>query len=192
MPEVDSYGLEGFIGDCRRIAAGCQEPSDCVMAILPLMERLIAGDLEFIRPEHLLSDPEHYRRNAVYISPDGSLSLFVLVWLPGQWTPVHDHGSWGVVGVLQGLLEERSFMSVDGEISANEGIRLRRGGVFVLPQKSLSSFVPNPDHIHMTGVPETRPRAVTLHLYGRNMNSFHVYDVEKGTRCLIDVAHHEA
>jgi hypothetical protein len=95
------------------------------------------------------------------------------------------------VGVLQGLLEERSFMAVDGEIRADDGIRLRRGGVFVLPEKSLSSFVPNPDHIHMTGVPDSRPRAVTLHLYGRNMHSFHVYDVERGTRCLIDVPHHE-
>jgi len=28
-----------------------------------------------------------------------------LVWLPGQWTPVHDHGSWGVVGLVRGVLE---------------------------------------------------------------------------------------
>jgi predicted metal-dependent enzyme (double-stranded beta helix superfamily) len=191
MPDMNCYGLEDFIGDCRRVSGSCQEPADCVLAILPLMERLLDGDRSFVRPEHLLSDPGHYRRNAVYISPDGNLSLFVLVWLPGQWTPVHDHGSWGVVGVLQGLLEERSFMAVDGEITADDGIRLRRGGVFVLPEKSLSSFVPNPDHIHMTGVPDTRPMAVTLHLYGRNMHSFHVYDVERGTRCLIDVPHHE-
>jgi len=188
---MNCYGLEEFIHDCRRVSGSCQEPADCVLEILPLMERLLAGDRSFIRPEHLLSDPDHYRRNAVYISPDGNLSLFVLVWLPGQWTPVHDHGSWGVVGVLQGLLEERSFMAVDGEIRADDGIRLRRGGVFVLPEKSLSSFVPNPDHIHMTGVPDTRPRAVTLHLYGRNMHSFHVYDVGRGTRRLIDVPHHE-
>jgi predicted metal-dependent enzyme (double-stranded beta helix superfamily) len=30
--------------------------------------------------------------------------------MPGQWTPVHDHGSWGVVGVVEGVLEERSYV----------------------------------------------------------------------------------
>jgi 3-mercaptopropionate dioxygenase len=183
--------MEQFITDCRGASGACREPSDCVQAILPLMERLLRGDRSFLRPQHLLSDPDHYRRNAIYICPEGSLSLFALVWLPGQWTPVHDHGSWGVVGVLQGLLEERSFMAADGEITADDGIHLKRGGVFVLPENALSSFVPNPDHIHMTGVPVERPMAVTLHLYGRNMNSFHVYDVARGTRRLVDVAHHE-
>ena len=83
-------------------------------------------------------------------------------------------------------------MAVDGEIRADHGIRLQRGGVFVLPEGAVSSFVPNPDHIHMTGVPVTRAPAVTLHLYGRNMNSFHIYDVGRGTRRLVDVAHDEA
>jgi hypothetical protein len=43
----------------------------------------------------------------------------------------------------------------------------------------------------MTGVPRERAMAVTLHLYGRNMNSFHIYDVEKGTRSLVDVPHQQ-
>jgi hypothetical protein len=30
---------------------------------------------------------------------------------------VHDHGSWGVVGIVQGLLEERAFIAADGEIT---------------------------------------------------------------------------
>ncbi len=188
---MHSYSLDDFIADCGEVAARCADPADCVSAIAPLMERLLESDRSFIRPEHLRSDSGHYARNAIYISDDGHLSLFALVWLPGQWTPVHDHGSWGVVGVLQGALEERAFMAVDGEITADHGIRLKRGGVILLKEQSISSFVPNPDHIHVTGVPETRAMAVTLHLYGRNMNSFHIYDVEKGTRCLVDVPHQE-
>ena len=188
---MHSYALDEFISDCSSIAARCGEPADCVMAVAPLMERLLDGDRSFLRPEHVRSDPGHYARNAIYISKDKHLSLFALVWLPGQWTPVHDHGSWGVVGVLQGVLEERAFMAVDGEITADHGIRLKRGGLILLKEKSISTFVPNPDHIHVTGVPETRGTAVTLHLYGRNMDSFHIYDVEKGTRCLVDVPHQD-
>jgi predicted metal-dependent enzyme (double-stranded beta helix superfamily) len=184
--------LERFVADVARIAAREREPADCVCAVAPLMERLVAGDRGFLRPAHFRSDPAHYARNAIHLAPDGGLSLFALVWLPGQWTPVHDHGSWGVVGVLEGVLEERNYMSADGDIARDSGIRLKRGGVILLRAGSITSFVPNPDHIHMTGVPETRTRAVSLHLYGRNMNSFHVYDVAAGTRRLIDVPHQES
>jgi len=188
---MSGYDLQSFLAECRSVSASCADPADCVLAVVPLMQRLLEGDRSFVRPEHLRPDPEHYARNAIYISPDGQLSLFALVWLPGQWTPVHDHGSWGVVGVLHGMLEERSLMSVDGDINRDDGIRLKRGGIVLLKENSVSSFVPNPDHIHMTGVSEQRETAVTLHLYGRNMNSFHIYDVANGTRRLVDVAHHD-
>ncbi|MEK7246169.1 MAG: cysteine dioxygenase, partial [Pseudomonadota bacterium] len=107
-------------------------------------------------------------------------------------TPVHDHGSWGVVGVLSGVLEEHNYMSVDGEIRSDRGIRLKRGGGTFLPEGAVTTFVPNPDHIHVTGVPEGRASAVSLHLYGRNMNSFHIYDLARGSRRLVDVPHYQS
>ena len=189
---MTSYGLDEFVGDCEAVASANSEAADCVLAVAPLMERLLDGDKSFLKPEHFRSDPAHYARNAVYIAPNDRLSLFALVWLPGQWTPVHDHGTWGVVGVLQGLLEERNYMSIDGQITKDRDIRLKRGDVILLKEKSITSFVPNPDHIHMTGVPAARATAISLHLYGRNMNSFHIYDVEQGTRRLIDVPHQKS
>lgn len=78
-------------------------------------------------------------------------------------------------------------MAVDGEIRSDSGIRLKRGGAILLGCGSVTSFVPNPDHIHMTGVPEARKPVLSLHLYGRNMNSFHIYDVEQGTRRLVQL-----
>ena len=127
----------------------------------------------------------------IYICPDGELSLFALVWLPGQWTPVHDHGSWGVVGVVEGLLEERAYMSADGEIFGDAGIRLRRGGVVLLNPGAVTTFVPNPDHIHMTGVAAERGRCVSLHLYGRNMD-LSCLRRGGGTRKLINVPHYQS
>ncbi len=189
---MSSYGLEQFVADCEAVSGRCKEAADCVDAVAPLMERLLDGDRSFLKPEHFRSDPAHYARNAIYVAPDEQMSLFALVWLPGQWTPVHDHGTWGVVGVLQGLLEERSYMPVGHAITSDQGIDLKRGGVVLLRERSITSFVPNPDHIHMTGVPATRETAISLHLSGRNMNSFHIYDVDKGTRRLIDVPHQKS
>lgn len=184
--------LDAFIGRCREIMAGANEPAAIVRRIAPVMRDLLFGPRTFLRSEHFQSDPAHYARNAVYMSPDDSLSLFALVWLPGQWTPVHDHGSWGVVGVLSGIIEECNYMSIDGAIRSDRGIRLRQGGITLLPEGAVTTFVPNPDHIHITGVPEDRATAISLHLYGRDMNSFHIYDVANGSRRLVDVPHYRS
>ena len=184
--------LRAFIADCESVIACKTKAADRVTAIAPLMQRLAADSDKFLAEEHFRSEPDHYTRNAIHIAPSGNLSLFALVWRPGQWTPVHDHGCWGVVGIVEGVLEERNYMSASGEIAADSGIRLKRGGVILLNPGSVSSFVPNPDHIHKTGVPEERQTCVSLHLYGRNMNSFHVYDVAAGTRAMVDVPHHES
>jgi predicted metal-dependent enzyme (double-stranded beta helix superfamily) len=182
--------LQRFIASCEAVLAGKPKTADCVTQIAPLMRELAANAGNFLSAEHYRSDPQHYARNAIHVSPNDELSLFALVWLPGQWTPVHDHGCWGVVGVVRGMLEERSYMCATGEIVADSGIRLKRGGVLLLGPGSVSSFVPNPDHIHRTGVAAGRETCVSLHLYGRNLNSFHVYDVEAGTRRMIDVPQH--
>lgn len=183
--------LDTFLAECQSASARGGEPADIVIDLAPKMMRLLREKQQVLDIASLRSDPAHYCRNALYVAPDESLSLYALVWLPGQWTPVHDHGSWGVVGVVSGVLEERAYMCPHGEINGNDGIHLKRGGTVLLDRGSVTTFVPNPDHIHMTGVDANRERAVSLHLYGRNMNSFHIYDLAQGTRRLIDVPHHQ-
>lgn len=187
--------LQAFIGQALVDGAAQADPSDAVLAIAPLMMRLLQHAGSFLRPEHLRSGPAGYTRNLIHAAPDHSLSLYALVWLPGQWTPVHDHGSWGVVGVVEGVLEERSFVRLSAQppdASADHGIVLARGGIVLLPPGAVTTFVPNPDHIHVTGVPAERPRAVSLHLYGRTMTDFNLYDVAAGTRRRVNVTHNES
>ena len=156
------------------------------------MLELVERATTFLEPQHYRSDTSHYARNLVYDAPDGSLSLYALVWLPGQWTPVHDHGSWGVVGILEGVLEERNYVRLSPDREVDEGIHLARGGVILLGRGAVTSFVPNPDHIHVTGVPSERSRAVSLHLYGRMMNTFNTYDISSGTRQRVTLEHNES
>lgn len=193
---MNSSALDQFIADSAALARAYPEPADCVAAIAPLMRALLQHADAFLAPKHLRADPVHYARNAIHVAPDQSLSLYALVWTPGQWTPVHDHGSWGVVGVLRGALEERSYIRTGAHDAntraADSGIELQRGGVILIGPGSVTSFVPNPDHIHLTGVGADRPEAVSLHLYGRHMNSFHLYDVAAGTRRKVNLEHNES
>lgn len=189
---MTSHALNHFIEQAVTRSQRQPEPADCVLALAPLMLDLIDHAGLFLQPQHYQSSDAGYTRNLIYAAPDKSLSLYALVWLPGQWTPVHDHGSWGVVGVVEGVLEERSYVRLSPDRGADEDIDLVRGGTILLQRGSVTSFVPNPDHIHMTGVPAERPRAVSLHLYGRTMNDFNTYDVAARTRQRISVAHNES
>ena len=189
---MTDYPLDQFISDAERVVDRCAEPADCVLEIAPLMHRLLSGDRGFLKPQHFKDDPDHYARNAVHLGDGDGLSLYALVWNPGQWTPVHDHGTWGVVGVVRGVLEERNFIRLDHKATGDDNIELVRGGPILLCDGTVTTFVPNPDHIHKTGVPDDREQTVSLHLYGRTMDNFYTYDVDAGTRKLINVSHNES
>jgi len=171
----------------REIRREFLQPADIVLEGAPVMYRLLQRHAEVLCDEHRQPCDEHYARNLVYAEPDGSMSLFAIVWQPGQWTPVHDHGAWGLVAVVEGTLQERNYIRTDSMEREDNGIELKRGGTLLLAPGSVSTFVPNPDHIHRAGVPRGWDRTVTLHLYGRNMDRYNVYDIELGRRMPCDV-----
>ena len=190
---MTDYTLKTFIQECRGKISEGESPSDYVESIVPSMFRLLNGDTSFLKPEHFREDVEHYARNAIYVDEKDVMSLFALVWRPGQWTPIHDHGTWGVVGVLEGALEERNFIRTDSQAAdASTGIELARGGMILLAPGAVTSFVPNPDHIHITGNADARQRVVSLHLYGHAMAGFHIYDRDAQSRKWVEVSYNES
>lgn len=168
-----------------------EEPSDLVEYCAPIMSKLIQD-----RPTDALifaqqldwpqEDATDYVRQRLYEGEDGAWSIYAITWLPGQYTPIHDHGTWGVVGVLKGRLREHQMARVDGG-EGDENIKLVRAGVCLLTTGAVNTFIPEPDHIHYTGIPEGEQPTASLHLYGRLMTQYNAYDLEKGYRYPLDV-----
>ena len=71
--------------------------------------------------EHRVLDPGH--SPSAFRIEQRLEDAQALVWSPGQ-TPVHDHGSWGVVGILEGVPEERSYVRLSADCGADQGIEL--------------------------------------------------------------------
>ena len=59
--------------------------------------------------EQRLGSPDDYCGHNLYVEPDGSFSIVALVWRPGQITRIHDHVTWCVFGVIQGVEHEELF-----------------------------------------------------------------------------------
>jgi predicted metal-dependent enzyme (double-stranded beta helix superfamily) len=186
MSELHSE-FRNFLDEVKVIGREFLEPADIVLEAAPLMYQRMSRFRELLTPDLVHGCDEHYARNLIHCEPDDSMSLFCMVWGPGQWTPVHDHGAWGVVGVVSGALQERNYIRTDPCRRDDSGIELKRGGVSVLGHGTVTTFIPNPDHIHRAGVPRDWDKTVTLHLYGREMNGYNVYDLELGRRSRVDI-----
>ena len=107
-------------------------------------------------------DPAGYLSHLLHTEPDGSFSIVAMVWLPGQVTPVHDHVTWCVFGVIQGAEHEELFTLADG------GRRLVRSGTADNTAGQVSGFAP-PGDIHRvrnTG----RGVTISLHVYGADIS----------------------
>jgi hypothetical protein len=86
-------------------------------------------------------DPDPYKSEVLYSEPDGSLSIVALVWRPGQVTPIHDHVTWCVFGVIQGVEREEPFALEEHRACLVEaGYRVNGAG-------DVSGFAP-PGDIH--------------------------------------------
>ena len=100
--------------------------------------------------------PDDYRGHTLYVEPDGSFSIVALVWRPGQLTRIHDHMTWCVFGVIQGVEHEELFDADLNLVGRNEN---QVGDV--------SGFAPPGDihRVHNSG----EETAISIHVYGTDV-----------------------
>jgi predicted metal-dependent enzyme (double-stranded beta helix superfamily) len=124
-----------------------------------LRENLPGPDL--LTSEERQGDPAEYTSHLLHAEPDGSFSIVALVWLPGQITPIHDHVTWCVFGVLQGAEHEEIFALREG------GTVLEHVGRNTNHTGEVSGFAPPGDihRVHNSG----RGPAISLHVYGADI-----------------------
>jgi predicted metal-dependent enzyme (double-stranded beta helix superfamily) len=115
---------------------------------------------DVLTAEERAGDPETYQSHTLYAAPDGAFSVVGLVWRPGQVTPIHDHVTWCVFGVLQGVEHEELFV--------HEGDHLLSVGVNDNLTGDISGFAP-PGDIHRVRNSGDRT-AISIHVYGTDIS----------------------
>jgi predicted metal-dependent enzyme (double-stranded beta helix superfamily) len=108
----------------------------------------------------LAGDPSGYQTHLVHAEPDGSFSIVVMVWRPGQQTSVHDHLTWCVTGVLAGTEYE--------EVYAHRGDHLQTIARNANPAGTVSGFAPPGDIHQVTNIGDQV--AVSMHVYGTDIS----------------------
>jgi 3-mercaptopropionate dioxygenase len=115
-----------------------------------------------LTPEQRAGIPETYKSEVLHAERDGSFSIVALVWRPGQVTPVHDHVTWCVFGVIQGMESEELFeLDEKGTCLLEAGRRVNRTG-------DVSGCAP-PGDIHRVRNAGDRT-AISIHIYGTDVS----------------------
>lgn len=110
--------------------------------------------------------PGKYRRHQVVTDERFGFTVVVLLWEPGAATPIHDHETWCVFGLLQGHLELTNYaVTRDDKVGP---LHLREVGRERL-RAGLIGDNREPDtevhRVRNTG----SERAISLHVYGNDL-----------------------
>jgi predicted metal-dependent enzyme (double-stranded beta helix superfamily) len=111
---------------------------------------------DVLTAEQRLGSPDGYRSHTLHVEPDGSFSIIALVWRPGQVTRIHDHLTWCVFGVIQGVEHEELFdagLKLIGESDNHVG--------------DVSGFAPPGDIHRVHNTADTT--AISIHVYGTDV-----------------------
>jgi predicted metal-dependent enzyme (double-stranded beta helix superfamily) len=147
--------LAAAIRDAVRAGGSWQDTADRVAAVL---RRQPPGP-GLLLPGQLAGDPAGYQTHLVHAEPDGSFSVTVMVWLPGQQTPIHDHLAWCVTAVLRGAIAEEIFAVRDVHLEVI--VRTQN------PAGTVSGFAPPGDIHRVRNSGQTV--AVSMHVYGTDI-----------------------
>jgi predicted metal-dependent enzyme (double-stranded beta helix superfamily) len=120
----------------------------------------------------LESNKDHYARRLLHQDEGRGYSIVAMTWGAGQGTPIHDHaGLWCVEGVFKGSIEVQQY-----ELMQREEARYRfePRGSFQAGIGSAGCLIP-PHEYHSIRNAGSKP-AVSVHIYGGEMNSCSVFE----------------
>ena len=131
-----------------------------------LMENLEL-DIEDVK-KYCTWDEANYSRNLIHLN--NNYHLLILCWQEGQYSPIHDHGGRDCfLYVVEGTIQENIYQLNQQKdlINCQENIYQQGANSYMI------------DEIGMHSIKSLSNRAVTLHLYAKPIEEYHIFDFQK-------------
>jgi predicted metal-dependent enzyme (double-stranded beta helix superfamily) len=172
---MSNRSLRDFVVEMTRLT----EKLDVTEAALltrakPLMSDLIRRDI-WLPSAFAEPSDERYRQYLLYCDPLERFSVVSFVWGPGQATPIHDHTTWGIIGVMRGAEFSQRYEKQDGLWRPiGEGELMEPGGI--------DCVSPDIGDVHKVMNPQKTGPSVSIHMYGGNIGRInrHAFDQATG------------
>ena len=154
------YRLYRFLTDLDDILASVSADRDRLQQICPLVRRLLEESF-WLQWQYDKPHPKTgWSVSMVYEEPEYPLTVQMVAWQPGATSPIHNHGAWGLVALLDGE-EKHTFWRRSPD--SNHPDRVEAIETLVLQPGDIIVFLPDAIHcVEALGDRET----VSFNLYG--------------------------
>ncbi len=167
---------EVFTSYCRNLEKRLPEANneDEAIAIVSSEIKGVLADPSFLLPflKDMAEDAKggdfraaDYNDITLHRSPDGIFSVRLFVWEANVPYPIHDHGSWGVVGCLSGQIRLTRYYRQDKETAVDSCLLLESGRAILKPGDITIVYPLDRGIHHMETLGEQT--ALSLHTYGK-------------------------
>ena len=155
-----SYRLYRFLTDLEDILTNIEGDRDRLKAIRPLARKLLNNN-PWLLTEYEAPDPElGWSVTILYDEPDFPLTVQTVAWLPGQVSPIHNHGTWGLVALISGQEKNTFWQETD---PSNFTSNIKQVGELILNPGDIIGFLPNTIH-HVKALGDEA--TISFNLYG--------------------------
>lgn len=154
--------LRTFVTQFSALLERVPEEGEIVREGSRLLAALVRED-DWVPDAFAQPSGERYSQFLLHCDSAERFSVVSFVWGPGQETPIHDHRTWGLIGMLRGAELSRAYRRrPDGSLAqAGPPLRLEPGDVeHVSPDLGDIHRVTNafPDRV-----------SISIHVYGANI-----------------------
>ncbi|EHD20059.1 MULTISPECIES: cysteine dioxygenase [Brenneria] len=164
--------LRDFIGKLAAEVESADDEESLLRQGRPLLAELVRHD-DWLDEAFAQPHPDHYQQYLLHVDSRQRFSVVSFVWGPGQFTPVHDHRVWGLIGLLRGAERSQSFARRDGRLAEDGPPVLLRPG-------EVEAVSPNIGDIHRVSNALDDAVSISIHVYGANIGAVRraVYDAD--------------
>jgi predicted metal-dependent enzyme (double-stranded beta helix superfamily) len=156
----ENYRLYRFLTEVEDVLDNVDDESSCLPEIRMLARRLVTNSY-WVQSQKLQPSPQTGTSVLLLYDELGfPLTVQVVTFLPGIKSPIHNHGTWGVVAVLKGKEKTTCWQRSP---SAEFPDKIENTGNITLEPGNIISFTP--DAIHSVEAVGDEP-TVTFNIYG--------------------------
>jgi len=162
-PAVQANRLRNFLRDLAQLVEDERDEAAILSSGTGLLKGLIAAD-DWLDGAFATPHPDRYQQNLLHADPRGRFSVVSLVCGPNQFTPIHDHTVWGLIGVLRGAERSQHY-------TRRESGELVAGKISHLGQGDIEAVSPRIGDIHQVFNASADRPSISIHVYGANIGA---------------------
>jgi predicted metal-dependent enzyme (double-stranded beta helix superfamily) len=161
----NTYRLYRFLTEMEDLLNFTSDIETILLTLIPRVRQLLT-DSYWLQSEY--SEPPSNRGWSVktlYQEPDYPITIQNVAWLPDQTSTIHNHGTWGIVMILQGKQKNTFWKRVSTDKFPD---KIERVGERIIESGDIISFTT--DAIHSIEAVGDEP-TITFNLYGETHGS---------------------